>query len=415
MRAMRSFTLATALAWCMSVTGDAAGLRPETLVGWNEYVRATEARIAGELAGGDRFLAQDFSPAPETDRRAPDGGSGRRRQGDDGGRRRAGRPRSARAWCTTGAGAVFIPGASVDSILARIANPRAEDADQEDVLASRVLERGPGSLRLFLRLQRSQIVTVVYNTEHAVRFGRDREGRGSSRSISTRVAEVAEPATPREWERPLGEDRGFLWRLNLYLALRAGHRRRPGGVRVHQPQPKRTCSRSGSRPTAHRFGGQGIDGTNAAGHARASSTRLGRRRGIMNREAFATEHRRVCRLREADADLDRRAPAAMAQLGSPLVPRPARDGRGRRRLRGRRNPHVGAAPRRRRAGCSTGSATASMARSRACGGSSGRAMATTSTTCSTSSARRSCSVASSGAATSRRWWRRWSWWPPTSR
>jgi hypothetical protein len=59
-------------------------------------------------------------------------------------------------------------------------------------------------------------VTVVYNTEHAVRFGRDREGRGWSRSISTRVAEVAEPATPREWERPLGEDRGFLWRLNSY-------------------------------------------------------------------------------------------------------------------------------------------------------------------------------------------------------
>jgi hypothetical protein len=79
-----------------------------------------------------------------------------------------------------------------------------------------VLDRGPGSLRLFLRLQRSQFVTVVYNTEHAVRYARHGERRASSRSIATRIAEVVEPASPNEWERPVGEDRGFLWRLNSY-------------------------------------------------------------------------------------------------------------------------------------------------------------------------------------------------------
>jgi hypothetical protein len=59
-------------------------------------------------------------------------------------------------------------------------------------------------------------VTVVYNTEHAVHYTRHDDRRASSRSVATRIAEVAEPATAREWERPLGEDRGFLWGLNSY-------------------------------------------------------------------------------------------------------------------------------------------------------------------------------------------------------
>ena len=40
--------------------------------------------------------------------------------------------------------------------------------------------------------------------------------RASSRSVSTKIAELDQPGTPREREKKAGEDSGFLWRLNAY-------------------------------------------------------------------------------------------------------------------------------------------------------------------------------------------------------
>ena len=38
----------------------------------------------------------------------------------------------------------------------------------------------------------------------------------TSRSLSTKIAELDKPGTPREREKKAGEDSGFLWRLNAY-------------------------------------------------------------------------------------------------------------------------------------------------------------------------------------------------------
>ena len=67
-----------------------------------------------------------------------------------------------------------------------------------------------------LRLQRQRFVTVVYNTEHTVTFTHFGNTRAASTSTATRIAEVSDPDTPQERELPLGDDRGFLWRLNAY-------------------------------------------------------------------------------------------------------------------------------------------------------------------------------------------------------
>ena len=87
---------------------------------------------------------------------------------------------------------------------------------QEDVLQSRVLERGPDRMKVYLKLQRKKFVTVVYNTEHLVTFARHGGTRATSTSTATKIAEVADPDTPEERELPIGDDRGFLWRLNAY-------------------------------------------------------------------------------------------------------------------------------------------------------------------------------------------------------
>jgi len=122
-------------------------------------------------------------------------------------------------------GAVFIPGASLDAMLEELGTG-APGAKQEDVLDSRVLERTPDATRIFLRVQRKKFVTVVYNTEHEVRFERLGPARAASRSTATRIAEVDNANTPDERELVPGQDRGFLWRWNAYWR----YEQVPGGV-----------------------------------------------------------------------------------------------------------------------------------------------------------------------------------------
>jgi hypothetical protein len=75
---------------------------------------------------------------------------------------------------------------------------------QEDVLESRVLARNGNRLRVYLKLARSAIVTVVYDTEHDVTFFTPSAREAASRSVSLRIEEVGDG------------DRGFLWKLNSY-------------------------------------------------------------------------------------------------------------------------------------------------------------------------------------------------------
>ena len=83
-------------------------------------------------------------------------------------------------------------------------------------------------LRLFLKLQRRVIVSATYNTEHDVSYRAHAPGRASSRSVATRISEVANAGEPDEHERPLGADRGFLWGLSSYWRYESV----PGGVLV---------------------------------------------------------------------------------------------------------------------------------------------------------------------------------------
>jgi putative flippase GtrA len=196
---------------------NGAELRPETLRAWGAYVAATENRIDRELASRQAFLALDFqsSSLARPERIALLRGEipVRELTATDGDGRLIRVPAGmVHHW----RGAVFIPGVGLEDLLARVADPGAEKERQEDVLASRVLERGPDSVRLYLKLQRSKIVTVVYNTEHLVRYARLGPGRAASRSVATRIAELENPNSSAEREKPPGTDRGFLWKLNSY-------------------------------------------------------------------------------------------------------------------------------------------------------------------------------------------------------
>jgi len=191
----------------------AADLHPETLAAWHAYVEAAEQRMAAELSSQKGFLALDFQDNREilSERQAVMSGEipvkkvkpANRIEVPDG---------MIHHW----RGSIFIPGVSLNLVLSRIENPKAEDTKQEDVLDSRILERGPGQLRMYLKLQRSKIVTVVYHTEHLVRYQRYGTSQASSSSIATKIAEIERLPDNGEREKPEGHDRGFLWRMNSY-------------------------------------------------------------------------------------------------------------------------------------------------------------------------------------------------------
>ena len=190
----------------------AAGtLRPATLAGWAAYISTTERRIARELTSTGRFLAQDFASDSAAKRGAVQRGAILIDRVDASANGGATEVPSALVhhW----RGAVLIPGAKLADLLAKL---QSGVPASEDVLESRILERQPDRMRVFLRVQRTKFVTVVYNTEHTVIFRRHGPARASSTSTATRIAEVDSPGTSRERELEPGDDRGFLWRWNSY-------------------------------------------------------------------------------------------------------------------------------------------------------------------------------------------------------
>lgn len=114
-------------------------------------------------------------------------------------------------------GAVFVPGATVDQALELLQDyDHHADIFRPAVARSRLVSRDGDVFRVDLRFYMKKVIAVVVNTENEARFTRLGPGRARSRIYSLRVAEVEDPGTPREKEKPVGKDGGFLWRLYTY-------------------------------------------------------------------------------------------------------------------------------------------------------------------------------------------------------
>jgi hypothetical protein len=126
-------------------------------------------------------------------------------------------------------GIVFIPGAKLEDVLKIL-----EDYDHHtiyyapDVVKSRIESRQGNQFRVFLQFRRHEVVTVVLNTEHQVAYFQDSSLRAHSRSSAIRIAQVENPRSPDEKEKPPGDDDGFLWRMETWWRMEE----RDGGVYV---------------------------------------------------------------------------------------------------------------------------------------------------------------------------------------
>jgi len=196
---------------------EPATLKSETIEAYDRYVQLTDARSEEELQGKKPFLHIDA--LPEAQRRAAYVQLGNEQawieklQMLDNGRAIDCPHGIIHDWVAM----VFIPGATLVRTLALM-----KDYDHHstyykpEVERSKLLEHHGDDYKVYLRFRRKKIITVVLNTQFDVHYGQLDAARAYSWSRSTRIAQVDEAGTPQEHEKPVGDDGGYLWRMDTY-------------------------------------------------------------------------------------------------------------------------------------------------------------------------------------------------------
>lgn len=113
-------------------------------------------------------------------------------------------------------GIIFVPHMTLDSLIRWLQDYDHHDKYFKEVEKSKLVSRDGNTFKIYLRLRRKKVVTVIYNSDHTAIYRRHDGQHVSSRSFTTKIAEVDDPGSPSEREKPVGNDRGFLWRLNSY-------------------------------------------------------------------------------------------------------------------------------------------------------------------------------------------------------
>jgi hypothetical protein len=212
----RNYALIACLA-AMTLRSIGAELKQKTSTAFDKYVAATEARINDELRPGGVFLYVDGLPAdgmkashdklmkgevlveqrktssPGLSSDIPDG--------------------MVHHWI----GTIFIPGVTLAQVLPIVQDyDRRAELYKPDVIASHLISHQGDDYRFFLRLYQKRFTTVIFNTEYVSHWGLVDPHKTYSHSISTRIAEVKDSDHPDGEEWPVGQGRGYLWRLNTY-------------------------------------------------------------------------------------------------------------------------------------------------------------------------------------------------------
>ena len=212
-----AMTMALVMATSASAEPIEAILQAKTAQDFTRYAAAVESRIDRELRQNEPFLDIERQPAVQLAKTMA-----ALRRGEVVVTRAVARDGAASEIEVDGGminhwrGTVYVPKVKLDVLLKTLQEPQSDKHKQEDVLSSRVVQTGDNSQKLFLRLRRTKLITVVYDTEYDTTYHRVASDRALSKSISTKIVEVENAGTPQERTLPEGNDHGFMWRLYSY-------------------------------------------------------------------------------------------------------------------------------------------------------------------------------------------------------
>ncbi|MFZ0136613.1 MAG: hypothetical protein WAK89_06125 [Candidatus Sulfotelmatobacter sp.] len=193
----------------MAQTTKPVELRPQTVEAFRAYIDGAEAGMEQTLGSGGSFLWSDATPEIAHQINAGQivaqfwSGAGPIKVPNG----------LVHDWIAAG----FIAGTTVKDVLALIQNyDNYRNVYKPEVIASRLISHQDGDFKIYLRLLKKKLLTVVLDTDHEVHYSSLSRMRWICRSYTTRVAEVEGEGTPRERVLPPDTGHGFLWRLYSY-------------------------------------------------------------------------------------------------------------------------------------------------------------------------------------------------------
>ena len=212
----------------LAAPAGATELQPTTVAAFDHYIAVTETRMAVDLRNR-QFFVIDRLPDAERSRayealRRGELHIEQLHTTDDG--RPVPMPGGLiHHWVGMG----FIPGATLLGTLAVLQDAdHYQDIFKPAVRHSKLVSLTDDQLEVSEQFYRKTIVTVAANADFKAQYHFVTPSRLVCESRSTRIAEVEHPGEAAERELPVGNDHGYLWRLNSYWHLEE----RDGGVYV---------------------------------------------------------------------------------------------------------------------------------------------------------------------------------------
>jgi hypothetical protein len=213
---MRCYFLLVVTFFSAGCVANAESLKPSTAAVFDHYVQLSEQRMENELHSG-LFMWAESLPNPQRDEVYT-----RLKRGEVVTQKLETLDRGASIAAPGGlihhwVGMVFIPGTSLKQTLALLQNYDEHSRIYAPrVLSSRLVQHDGDDFKVFLRLREQNVITVILDSEYDVYYFHVDAARAGSRSYSTRVTEVENAGQPNERDKPVGDDNGYLWRLNSY-------------------------------------------------------------------------------------------------------------------------------------------------------------------------------------------------------
>lgn len=195
----------------------AAGLKPETLHAWDQYIQALDMDRENRITGNGPFLLMDESPDLQ-----------RRLQRNEVVVTKHDPRKVPQGMIHDWVGAMFIPNISLDQAMSVLTNYQRYGEVYNQLLKDcSVLERNGDSVELSaIAVQKAMSVTAAVETDNRIHIVRLDPKRAYITSNATRIQEIADYG--QSSEHPFPDDRrpGYVWRAVVNERLEA----RDGGV-----------------------------------------------------------------------------------------------------------------------------------------------------------------------------------------
>lgn len=196
----------------MALTVKPVQLNPKTLAAFDGYIHNAETDMGRSLHGSGSFLwsqqAPDRAQALDQGQVVAQLWSGERPV------------KAPKGLIHDWIAAAFFPDVSARELVAVMQDyNNHKHTYRPEVIDSKLISRDGNDFRVYLRLLKKKIITVVLDTDHEVHYCPVDQTRWLCRSYTTRIAEVENAGTPAEQVLEPDTGYGFLWRLYSYWRL----------------------------------------------------------------------------------------------------------------------------------------------------------------------------------------------------